>query len=152
MVRAPLELPVTIEDSGKEAVVVVTVGPDAVAEWLLQLCLLRYRLISGLTIVDSGGASSKLWIGLEDGDELASRFRWSADGPLVYVTGEGMDYWIHFFLDYYTTGRSPVDHIDVLPEPDPSEKRGDLQIVFQLRQRDTEPVSKQKRNRRSRKR
>lgn len=151
MARGSLELPVTIEDLGNQAAVVVTVGPDAIAEWLLQLCLLRYGLISGLTIVDSGGSSSKLWIGLEDGDEPAGRFRWSADGPLVYVTGEGMDYWIHFFLDYYTTARSPVDHIDVLPYRDRSEKGKDLQIVLQLQQRGTEPAGKQKRNRRSRK-
>ncbi len=152
MARGPLKLPVIVEHWDSRAVVIVTVGPDAVAEWLLHLCLLRYGLASSVTVVDSGGSTSRLWLGLEPGNEPGGRFRWSADGPLVYVTGAAIDYWISFFLDYYTTGRSPVDHIDVLPYRDRSEGGEDLQVVLQLRQRGEERASQQAGHRRSRKR
>ena len=55
MARGPLELPVNVEDWGNRATVTVTIGPVAAAEWLLRLCLLRYGLLSSLTMPIVGG-------------------------------------------------------------------------------------------------
>ncbi len=111
--------------------ITVTIRPDLLAEWLLHLCLLRYGLAPSLTVADREGSSPRLWIGLEPGDEPAGRFRGSGEELLLYVTRAAMDYWIHFFLCYYTTGRPSGDHIDVLPEPDKGAPRRHLQLVLQ---------------------
>lgn len=146
---APLELPIVAEGEGGDVWMVVTIGPDSVAEWLLRLCLLRYGLASTISLHGTGGTPT-LRIGLSSAAPTQGRSRWDDDGVTIFAEEGEVDYWIRFFLDYYATGRSPVDHVDVLAWASESNSRKDLQVVLQLRQRENERTDQQRGRRRAR--
>ncbi len=131
-----LDLSTSLVDRRYAVRLIVTIEWETLADWLLHLCLLRLGLTSSVTIA-ANDRTPRIWIGLEPGASPGGKVKWSADGPDLTVTEAALDYWIRFFLDYYKLGRSPVDHIDVLPERHGGEAGKDLHLVLQLQQRGT---------------
>jgi hypothetical protein len=92
----------------------VLVGPGAVRDWCLGLCLLSNGLIEKWSVIGKNEAPGiDLRIAGKKGTQGLIRVRFESGAPTeCEITRGDLEYLMHFFLKYYRDGIADVDHID----------------------------------------
>lgn len=116
-----------------------------VAEWCLELTILRYGLSDAITI-ETRGPSIKLKIRQRDDDSStrASVEHWKHDKVQIAVSPSEVEYWLSSYLKLYRDGSAQVDHIDIELQ---AESEADLNIILTMPSTSS-PVSEREARRR----
>jgi hypothetical protein len=130
--RLELQARIDVKDTSDHMVVKIDFGMNPCTEWCLGLCLLKEKLIDSLIITFP---SDSFEMELIRDDELwhynVAQANYVENMLLVYLSLHLLEYWVHFFLQYYRDGVAEVDHIDVEMDPRHGDGRG-VFLTFQV--------------------
>lgn len=105
-----------VNDKSPMKIAVLTVGDDEIAEWCLDLTLLRYGMLEEVLIIPVEGKTA-LQLRMEP--ELKKKYK-KTRGRVTEQHGfiklavdlKELDGWLAFYLLFYRDGIGKVDHID----------------------------------------
>lgn len=121
---------ITVHKISYQKVVSIDLSDVSVAEWCLNLCLLKENLTDELLFP----GVIKLRIGVNEFLEKSERAKVtiSPNEILLSVHPEELEYWLVFFLKYFRDGVAEVDHIDVEASTN-SVQPEEVYLVFQVK-------------------
>jgi hypothetical protein len=100
----------------EQRVIRIHVSPETLHIWVLDLCLLREKLIQSLHILDLHD-KNKLEIVIDERMKAQQRAQiWFEKHRIrLALSRNEFDCWFHFFLKYFRDGVAEVDHFDTEP-------------------------------------
>lgn len=106
-----LPLGLTVERMSYQLVITIDLKDVSIAEWCLNLCLLKFELVDTLVFL-LGKRKLKIEVGAI-AESRSANVSLAPNEVHIRVSPTELDCWLDFFLKYYRDGFAQVRHIDV---------------------------------------
>jgi hypothetical protein len=134
--KRTIQSALTYAESPGQDIVSILFSDNIIPRWCLELCLLREELSPYLAIIN---VDSSFELGVVYSKTIRSPDRgyvhWRKSGVKIEIGLTELDYWIHFFLQYYRDGVGDSNHIDVDIPPARSNTKKGLFLCLEVERR-----------------